>query len=522
MSPVLRDSSIFLLVVILASASFTTGCKRKPSTEATTAKEAGQGASQNPSAQQLSVDDLVAPVALYPDQLLAQVLAISVNPQEVLDLGNWLLQNQNLQGDAMTNAAKQAGFSPSGQYLALFPQVVDNMCQQMDWTRQLGEAFKGDQKAVMDAVQRKRAQAQQMGNLNSSPKMTVENKKAEDGQPYVAIQPADPKVVYVPQYNPVTIYNSPPPAAPVQTTTTTTKESGVSSGEAVAIGLLSFGVGMAIGSAINNNYYPYPAWGYHSVYVVNRPYYPAAYRPPVYPGYRPAYAYNAPANYRWNQYNRNVNATINNNYYNRFNNRNANTLAANTRQGYTNQNRSVNARPVQNQQNWKGQTSYQGARSTNTPGQKPGAPMANAIPRNEQYGQRNQVAANRPNAGGVNEAANRPNAGSLAASNMAANRAASTGNIGSVNRSSGSFSTQPRQPAQTNFNRGGDRGYSAPSPSTRSADSAVSSNGTSASSRLQNASTGGAFGGGGGSGRQEQMASSRGRASMGARGGRRP
>ena len=85
-----------------------------------------------------TLDELVAPIALYPDQLLGQVLVTATNPQEVLDLGNWLLQNQNLKGDAAATAAKNAGFSPSAQYLALFPQVVDNMCQEMDWTRRAG------------------------------------------------------------------------------------------------------------------------------------------------------------------------------------------------------------------------------------------------------------------------------------------------------------------------------------------------------------------------------------------------
>ena len=103
------------------------------------------------------------------------------------------------------------------QYLMSFPQVVDNMCQQLDWTRELGQAFQTDQKGVMDAVQRKRAQAQQTGNLKSSPQMTVDTKKADNGQPYVEIKPANPQVVYVPQYNPVTIYNTPAPATVVVT-----------------------------------------------------------------------------------------------------------------------------------------------------------------------------------------------------------------------------------------------------------------------------------------------------------------
>jgi hypothetical protein len=77
----------------------------------------------------MSNAELVAPIALYPDALLAQVLASATNPQEVLDAGNWLIQNQNLKGDAAVAAAEKAGFTPSVQYLVNFPQVVDQMCQ---------------------------------------------------------------------------------------------------------------------------------------------------------------------------------------------------------------------------------------------------------------------------------------------------------------------------------------------------------------------------------------------------------
>jgi hypothetical protein len=534
---VLRDSTAFLVAVLFSFASLTSGCKSTSPTQSPTAQNTDRSASQPAPAEQLSVDDLVAPIALYPDQLLAQVLTTAANPQEVLDLGNWLLQNQNLQGDAMTNAAKQAGFSPSAQYLALFPQVVDNMCQQMDWTRQLGQAFSSDQKSVMDAVQRKRVQAQQAGNLTSSPQMTVDTKKADNGQPYVEIQPADPKVVYVPQYNPVTIYNTQaapaPAAAPAQTTTTTstsTEKSGVSTGAAVAIGLLSFGVGMAVGSAISNNnkYYPYPAWGYHSVYVVNRPYYPPPYRPPAYPGYRPVNGYNPPPNYHWNQYNRNVNVNVNNNYYNRFNNTNVSTLPANNRPAYNNNAATLpaNNRAAQNNQsNWKGQSTYQGARPTTTQGQKSGASMANAVPRNEQYGQRpnNQMAANRPNAGNpgsTNLAANRGNAGNPGSTNPAANRG-NAGNAGASNLAA----NRPNTANAGTMNRGGDRGYPAASPSTRptpSAAPAARPNPSPSPSPQNRADAGGgagAFGGGNaGNARQERAASDRGRSSMGAAG----
>src|SRR5271156_6268254 len=410
MNPVLRTGTASLLAFVLSWMSIMTGCKSaEPAPPQSQAAAPAQGAPESSPPQPISIDDLVAPIALYPDQLLAQIFTASTNAQEVLDGGNWLLQ-QNLKGDALTNAAKEAGFSPSMQYLMSFPQVVDNMCQQMDWTRELGQYFQTDQKGVMEAVQRKRAQAQQTGNLKSSPQMTVDTKNAENGQPYVEIQPANPQVVYVPQYNPVTIYNTPAPTTTVVTQAAPTS-SGVSPGTAVAIGLLSFGVGMAVGAAINrNNYYPYPSWGYGSVYYGGRPYYPPPYRP-VYPGYRPAYGYHPPPNYHWNQYKRNVNVNVNNNYYNKFN---SNTINRNP-----NVNNSINAnnRPVSGagkqpgQPSWKGQSTYQGARP-NTPNQKPGSSMANVNPANRPNATNNLAATNRPNGGYNGTAANRPNVAS--------------------------------------------------------------------------------------------------------------
>src|SRR5688572_29488311 len=119
-----------------------------------------------------ALDELVAPIALYPDQLVGQILGASVNTQEVLDAGNWLLQNQNLKGDQLDAAAQKAGFGPATRALVQFPTVVDMMCQELDWTKQLGAAFTSDQKAVLDAIQRMRAQAADIGNLESTPQQT--------------------------------------------------------------------------------------------------------------------------------------------------------------------------------------------------------------------------------------------------------------------------------------------------------------------------------------------------------------
>ncbi len=527
MNPVLRASTASLLTVVFSFTSVMTGCKSAeptPPQNQAAAPVPGAPAAPAPS-QPMSVDDLVAPIALYPDQLLAQILTASTNAQEVLDGGNWLLQNQNLKGDALTNAAKQAGFSPSMQYLMSFPQVVDNMCQQIDWTRELGQSFQADQKGVMDAVQRKRAQAQQTGNLKSSPQMTVETKKADNGQPYVEIQPANPQVVYVPQYNPVTIYNTPAPATVVVTqpaaTTTTVVQSGVSTGSAVAIGLLSFGVGMAVGAAINrNNYYPYPAWGYGGVYYGGRPYYPPPYRP-VYPGYRPAYGYHPPPNYHWTQYNRNVNVNVNNNYYNKFNSNTVNNRNTNVN------NINANNRPALGagnqgggQPNWKGQPTYQGARPNNA-NQRPGASMANANPANRPNAGNNLAAANRPNAGNNPAPANRPNTPNMPANrpNLASNPGANnmnrpnTANAAAINRpNAANPGAMNRAAAPSNMNRGGDRGYSSAAarpagggaPAARPAPQAQNRGGANNSAFANS-----------GSAKSERTASNRGQASMG-------
>ena len=311
-----------------------------------------------------ALDELLAPIALYPDQLLGQVLAASVNAQEVLDAGNWLLQNQNLKGDQIDAEAQKAGFGPATRALVHFPTVVDMMCQEIDWTRQVGAAFTSDQKAVLDAVQRLRAQAADVGNLTSTPQQTVE-RKAEGGNTYIEVKPADPQVVYVPQYNPEVIYTTPPPSTTTQTTTTTTSEGTVSTGSAVAAGLLAFGVGMLIGSAMDNDYC-YPHWGAGAVYYGPRPFYPPAYvyRPIYGPAFRPAYGYRPPAGYRYS-YNSGNNIVINNNnYYTRFNNQQnlrtgARNPAAGTRQAGAGNRVGQQGRGGEN---WRGQSTYAGAR----------------------------------------------------------------------------------------------------------------------------------------------------------------
>lgn len=285
------------------------------------------------------LDELLAPIALYPDPVLAIVLQSSVDPQQVMDGGNWLIldENKNLQGAALDQASQKAGFTPVMQALLHYPTVVDLMCTQFDWTKQIGAAYQANPKAVLDSVQRLRAQAVDNGALKSGPQMKVDVAQ-DNGQQVVKLEPTNPKVIYVPQYDPNQVFQTtttttrpdgtvttttttsgPAPAASTSNTTVVQQQSsGVSTGTAVMIGLLSFGAGIALGAAINNSNYYYPSWGYGGVWYGPRPYYPPPYRPVYYGGWHGGYYYNRPVHYG----NNNIYINNTNNYYNRFQNNN--------------------------------------------------------------------------------------------------------------------------------------------------------------------------------------------------------
>src|SRR5271169_6267756 len=336
------------------------------------------------------LDKLLAPVALYPDALLMQVLAASVDSQEVLDGGNWLLQNESLTGDQLDSASKAAGFGPAMMALFHFPQVVDMMSSEIDWTRQLGTAFTADQSAVLDSVQRLRAQAQKAGNLQTTPQQTVVTQQAS-GQQVIVIQPANPQIIYVPQYNPVQVYVAPPPSQPA---------TGV---------IIAFGVGMAVGAMFASNSYYYPRWGYGGgVYYRGGPWvvHHYAYRPVYGPHYHRATVYYRPPNYAY-AYNRPYpgNAHYNsNNYYNNYRgntniqnksnntvNRNVsgNNVTINTgNQVNKSGNTAVKTGNTQTNQSWKGQSSYNGGNKTsgspaNGGSRNPSTPNARTSPANQ-------------------------------------------------------------------------------------------------------------------------------------------
>ena len=167
--------------------------------------------SQAPPAQLLppeQLDNLVAPVALYPDSLLSQVLVASTYPLEVAEASQWIQQNRNLQGQALVDAARQQNWDPSIQALVVFPDVLIRMGSNIRWTTDLGNAFLAQQADVMNAVQRMRAQAQAAGHLSSNAQQTVTT-QTEDGRTVIEIAPPSPEVVYVPTYDPAYIWGPP-------------------------------------------------------------------------------------------------------------------------------------------------------------------------------------------------------------------------------------------------------------------------------------------------------------------------
>ncbi len=163
---------------------------------------------QNIAQQALSpdqLDNLVSPVALYPDPLLGQLLAASTYPLELVEAQQWLEQNRNLQGRALVDAARQQDWDPSVQVLVAFPDAIALLNRDVRWTTDLGNAFLTQQADLMNAIQTLRAQAQNNGRLTSTPQQVVTD-DVQNGQTAVRIEPANPQVVYPPVYNPAYVW----------------------------------------------------------------------------------------------------------------------------------------------------------------------------------------------------------------------------------------------------------------------------------------------------------------------------
>jgi hypothetical protein len=202
------------------------------------------------SAEQL--DALVAPIALYPDALVAQVLGAATFPDQVAIADYWLGQNKNLTGTALAQAVDKQPWDPSVKALTQFPDVLDDLAHNLAWASSLGEAFHNQQADVMAAVQVMRAKAQAAGTLKSTPQVKV----IQQAPQTIVIQPANPQVVYVPQYNPTLVYGV-PYVVPLYRPRV-----------AVAAAVVSFGAGIAIGAAFGGGGFIGGGfgfgWGWHA------------------------------------------------------------------------------------------------------------------------------------------------------------------------------------------------------------------------------------------------------------------
>ncbi len=189
------------------------------------------------------IENIVSPIALYPDQLIAQILGAATYPDQVTAASNFV-NSSSLKDDALMKAVDGQPWDPSVKALTQFPTVLDQMAKNLAWTSALGDAAFNQQKDVMTAIQKLRAEAKDAGNL----KTTKEIKVVQESPQTIVIQQASPTVVYVPTYNPTVVYGTPynPP--------------GYSTAALVTTGLISFGVGMAIGASMNNSCC---GWGYY-------------------------------------------------------------------------------------------------------------------------------------------------------------------------------------------------------------------------------------------------------------------
>jgi len=181
------------------------GDPTSPAPDAPTA----QATTQAPPPTPEQIDSLVAPIALYPDELVSQILVASTYPLEIVQAYQWVQQHPELKGQDLTKAAQQQSWDPSVQALVAFPDVLKRMNQDVTWTTNLGNAFLASQANVMDEIQKMRSRAEEAGKLKSTEQQKVVN-TTDEGHPVVEIEPASPDVVYVPDYDPVWIWGPAP------------------------------------------------------------------------------------------------------------------------------------------------------------------------------------------------------------------------------------------------------------------------------------------------------------------------
>jgi len=226
----------------------------------TTQDTASAGAAQAAVIPPEQLDSLVAPIALYPDPMLAQVLAASTYPLEIIQLQQWLQKNKSLKDKALADAVAKQPWDPSVQALAGLPDVVKRLADDIQWTTDLGNAFLAQQNDVMEAVQRMRKKAQEKGNLKSNEQQKVETKVVEN-KTVVVVEQANPQVVYVPSYDPVVVYGAPVyPYPPIYYPPPGYYAAGMA---------ISFGVGVAMGAMWSGGWGYGCGWGGNNDITIN-------------------------------------------------------------------------------------------------------------------------------------------------------------------------------------------------------------------------------------------------------------
>jgi Protein of unknown function (DUF3300) len=231
-----------ILTVLLCSllVQFTTQAGSYGATGQSTGQE--QAPAPAPQLSRQEIQQLVAPIALYPDALVAQVLAASTYPAEIVEADRWMQSHGNLKGEQLAKEVDKQPWDPSVKALAQFPSVLENMDKNLSWTSSLGDAYANDPQGVTDAVQTMREQARKAGNLNSN-----EQEKVTAQGNTIVIEPANPDVVYVPAYDPWLVYGGPIVAYP---------------GWYPVPGVFWGGVGLSFGIGFGIGYFGGFGWGW--------------------------------------------------------------------------------------------------------------------------------------------------------------------------------------------------------------------------------------------------------------------
>src|SRR6267378_5659518 len=245
-----------LLVALLGFSDLAVFAQQEPKPTSAPVQDA-EDAARIPDDQ---LESLVAPIALYPDPLLAQVLVASTYPLELVQLQQWLAKHKDLKDKALADAVAKQPWDASIQSMAATPEVVKRLSDDIQWTTDLGNAFLAQQKDVMDAVQRLRKKAKDKGALESNEQQKVETKVVDD-KTVIIVESANPEVIYVPSYSPTVVYGAPVyPYPPIYYPP---------AGYYAAGAAISFGVGVAMGAAMGGGWGWGAGWGHNDVTINN-------------------------------------------------------------------------------------------------------------------------------------------------------------------------------------------------------------------------------------------------------------